>query len=231
MTAFLAAFRTFLSQTSPGMLAWENRTHKDQTYVRISLSEKTRKEMRDSAFRNFALHYRVQPGRLTVTLGEEQLKAEIQKGLNPSKEVEEPTPKPQPQWIGESLGLRLNADALPHIQNLFRDNVANALQWRCWNNLHILNEWRRKLEAKDALSFHLKMWHTRLTCPGGGKYQWNEKYQSYESTIFGHPARPKRPDVLQTSPLAHLKQISLGLTFEDDGLRARTEIVRKPKVE
>ena len=231
MTAFLAAFRTFLSQTSPGMLAWENRTHKDQTYVRISLSEKTRKEMRDSAFRNFALHYRVQPGRLTVTLGEEQLKAEIQKGLNPSKEVEEPTPKPRPQWIGESLGLRLNADALPHIQNLFRDNVANALQWRCWNNLHILNEWRRKLEAKDALSFHLKMWHTRLTCPGGGKYQWNEKYQSYESTIFGQPARPKRPDVIQTSPLAHLKQISLGLTFEDDGLRARTEIIRKNEIE
>ena len=75
------------------------------------------------------------------------------------------------------------------------------------------------------------MWHTRLTCPGGGKYQWNEKYQSYESTIFGLPARPKRPDVLQTSPLAHLKQISLGLTFEDDGLRARTEIIRKNEVE
>ena len=231
MTAFLAAFRTFLSQTSPGMLAWENRTYQEQTYVRIALSESARREMRESAFRNFALHYRVQPGRLTLTLGEEHIKAEIDRSLQTHAEDAEDAPAPQPRWVGQSLGLRLTADSLPHIQNLFQDNLATALQWRCWNNLHILNEWRREHGAHNALDHHEKTWHTRLTCPGGGQYQWNDKFQTYESTIFGHPARPKSPDILQTSPLANLQEISLGLTFEDDGLRARTEILRKPKVE
>ena len=230
MTAFLAAFRTFLSQTSPGMLAWENRTHREQTYVRISLSEKTRREMRDNAFRNFALHYQVKPGQLTLTLGEEHIQAEIDRSLGTQGEDAEDAPAAsRPRWVGQSFGLRLTADTLPHIQNLFQDNMTTALQWRCWNNLHILNEWRRQLGIQDALTHHEKLWHTRLTCPGGGQFVWNEKFQTYESTVFGHPAHPKSPSILKTSPLANLEEVNLGLTFEDDGLRARTELIKKNK--
>ena len=233
MTAFLAAFRAFLNQTSPGMLAWENQTHKDQTYVQISLSEKAKKEMKKNPFRDFALHYRVEPTRLTFALREDLIQKTIEDGMDHEKEPDSnngnssPTGS-QPKWSGKSMGMRLSAKGIPHIQNLFQENIKSSLQWRSWNNLHILNEWHRHQGIEDALGFHQENWHTRLTCPGGGNYKWNEEFQTYESSVFGHPARPRNPDTLETSPIARLKEISFGLTFEEDGMRAKTEILRKP---
>ncbi len=233
MTAFLAAFRAFLNQTSPGMLAWENQTHKDQTYVQISLSEKARKGMKKNPTRDFALHYRVEPTRLTFALREDLIQKTIEDGMDHEKESDStngnssPTVS-QPKWSGKSIGMRLSAKGIPHIQNLFQENIKSSLQWRSWNNLHILNEWHRHQGIEDALEFHQENWHTRLACPGGGNYQWNEEFQTYESSVFGHPARPKNPDTLKTSPIARLKEISFGLTFEEDGMRAKTEILRKP---
>jgi hypothetical protein len=233
MTAFLAAFRAFLNQTSPGMLAWETQTHNDQAFVRISLSEKAKKEMKKSPFRDFALHYRVEPTRLTFALREDLIKKTIEDEMdneeksNSTKDNSSPKVS-QPKWSGKSMGMRLSAKGIPHIQNLFQENIQASLQWRSWNNLHILNEWHRLQGVEDALKFHQQNWNTLLACPGGGNYQWNEEFQTYESSVFGHPARPKNPDSLKTSPIANLKEISFGLTFEDDGMRAKTEILRKP---
>jgi hypothetical protein len=215
------------------MLAWENQTHKDQTYVQISLSEKARKEMKKNPFRDFALHYRVEPTRLTFVLREDLIQKTIEDGMDHEKESDSnngnSSPKgSQPKWSGKSMGMRLSAKGIPHIQNLFQENIKSSLQWRSWNNLHILNEWHRHQGIEDALGFHQQNWHTRLTCPGGGNYKWNEEFQTYESSVFGHPARPKNPDTLETSPIARLKEISFGLTFEEDGMRAKTEILRKP---
>lgn len=126
------------------------------------------------------------------------------------------------------MGMRLSAKAIPHIQNLSQENIQTTLQWRSWNNLHILNEWRRHHGIENALKFHQRNWNTLLVCPGGGNYQWNEEFKTYESSIFGHPARPRNPDTLKTSPFSGLNEISFGLTFEEDGMRAKTEILRKP---
>ncbi|MBT5378316.1 MAG: hypothetical protein HN675_14935 [Opitutae bacterium] len=233
MTAFLAAFRAFLNQTSPGMLAWENQTHKDQTFVRISLSEKAKKEMKKSPFRDFALHYRVEPTRLTFALSEKLIKKTIEGKIDNNKESQSgknnTSPEgSQPKWSGKSMGMRLSAKAIPHIQNLSQENIQTTLQWRSWNNLHILNEWRRHHGIENALKFHQRNWNTLLVCPGGGNYQWNEEFKTYESSIFGHPARPRNPDTLKTSPFSGLNEISFGLTFEEDGMRAKTEILSKP---
>jgi hypothetical protein len=48
-----------------------------------------------------------------------------------------------------------------------------------------------------------------------------------ESTAYGSPLLPKAgPDV--PLPISTLSAASFGLTFEPNGLRARTEIERKP---
>ena len=86
MTAFLGTFRAFLDQTSPGMLAWENRTHKEQTYVRVGLTDATKKKMSgDSAWKEIALYYRVEPTLLTLSLREDLIRNSINPEGRPSK--------------------------------------------------------------------------------------------------------------------------------------------------
>ena len=218
MTAFLGTCRAFLEQTSPGMLAWENRTHKEQTYVRIGLSEKNKQAMKpDSPWREIAVYYRVEPKLLTFSLREDLIQQSI---AADSKEV----PKTQ-QWLAGSMGVQVNGGTIPTLQNLTGDSIHQALQFRSWNNIPILNEWRRTHNQADAVSYHKTHWHTHLSCPGGGTYQWNETFQTYESTVFGCPAKPKKPNK-PISFFSDLKHLSFGLTFEDDGLRAKTRLLR-----
>ncbi len=218
MTAFLGTFRAFLDQTSPGMLAWDNRTHNDQTYVRVGLTETTKKKMEgDSGWKEIALYYRVEPTLLTLSLREDV----IQKSMEAPGEVPE-----SHHWAGESMGVQINGQAIPQIQNLAGEQMLNSLQSRSWNNLQILNEWRRNLGIEDAGEYHLANWHTRLECPGGGEYVWDEAAGSYVSTVFGHPSKPKMP-CEAPSFFNGLQHASFGLTFEQDGLRARTKWSRK----
>lgn len=219
MTTFLGTFRAFLDQTSPGMLVWDNLTHKDQTFVRIGLSEKTKKGMRDtSPWKEIALYYRVQPTLLTVSLREDLIKQSIDQ-----KEDEEVQEKHK--WLGGSMGFQVNGKSISTLQSLTGENLVQTLQSRSWSNLHILNEWRREKSQQDAVGFHKAKWHTILTCPGGGTYQWNKKFQTYESTVFGCPAKPGKPENTQAF-FSDLEHLSFGITFEDDGLRARTRILR-----
>ena len=65
------------------------------------------------------------------------------------------------------------------------------MQMRAWSNLPILNEWKRLYPDRDPVELHERVWKIRLICPGGGQYVWNDKYQTMESTVYGHPGEPK----------------------------------------
>ena len=62
--------------------------------------------------------------------------------------------------------------------------------------------------------------------PTDGEYKWDEKNRTMSSSVFGDPASPEMPKEVLT-PLTDLKDVRLGITFEDDGLRAKTIIERK----
>ena len=111
------------------------------------------------------------------------------------------------------------------IQTLYNHNTARLLRRRCWSNLIVLNEWQRRFAEASPVDLHQRLWQTKLVCPGGGRYVWNEALQSTESTVFGCPARPKTPADLPNT-LKTLRTINMGLTFEEDGLRARAEVER-----
>ena len=102
------------------------------------------------------------------------------------------------------------------------------MQTQAWNNLPILNEWKRLYPDRDPVELHERVWKIRLLCPGGGRYVWNDKYQTMESTVYGHPGQPKAgppaPPVLSTFNAA-----DFGLTLENDGLRGRVELQRAGK--
>ena len=60
-------------------------------------------------------------------------------------------------------------------------------------------------------------------CPGGGRYVWNDKFKTMESTVYGHPGEPKHgppaPPVLSSFATGNF-----GLTLEHQGLRARSRL-------
>ena len=86
--------------------------------------------------------------------------------------------------------------------------------------MSILNEWHALYPDLDPVAVHAMIWKTRLVCPGGGKYVWDDATQSMQSTVFGSPLNPLKggelPELLQS-----IRALESGLTFEDDGLRAR----------
>jgi hypothetical protein len=73
---------------------------------------------------------------------------------------------------------------------------------------------------------HEEFWQARLECPGGGKYVWNDQWETMESTIYGHPGQPKVGAGLPPL-LGEIDLGNFGLTFEAQGLRARIELDRQ----
>jgi len=78
---------------------------------------------------------------------------------------------------------------------------------------------------QDPVGLHEQYWHTRLVCPGGGQYVWNEQWQTMESTVYGCPAAPKEGPVAAPE-LQAIKYGNFGVTFEDQGLHARVSLER-----
>ena len=124
-------------------------------------------------------------------------------------------------WLGTSLGLRIEQSFVPVIEALFRDELGSVKQQRlAWNNLPILNEWKRRHPRQDPVKVHEQFWHTTLVCPGGGSYVWNKQWQTMESTVYGSRAQPK-PGPGKILPAANFNGANLGLTLEKDSLSAK----------
>jgi hypothetical protein len=79
------------------------------------------------------------------------------------------------------------------------------------------------------VKLHEQFWQTKLICPGGGRYVWNEEWQTMESTVYGHPGQPK-PGPEKALPVANITSANLGLTFENDGLSGKVVLERTPPI-
>jgi len=99
------------------------------------------------------------------------------------------------------------------------------LRQQSWDNLEILNEWKRRYPKQDPIKLHEQFFQTKLLDPAGGQYVWNEKYESMESTMYGCPAQPKAGPA-ELNVLTGLRHGNFGITFEPQGLRARAEVER-----
>lgn len=225
LTAFLAAFRAFVDQTAPGMTAWESLTYRDQPYVKITPTPRAARETEE--LRNLALYYVASGESLLVTLSEPLLKRAIDRQIarDEAKTKGETPPAVERPWLGESVGLQARQKILRIAAALTRREYQAMMQQRAWSNLPILNEWKRRYPDQDPLAVHAKFWHEELICPGGGKYVWNPQWQTMESTVYGHPGEPK--DGPTAPPLLEQVQVgNFGLSFEEQGLRARVVLER-----
>ncbi len=227
LAAFLAGARAFIEQTAPGLTKWEALKYQDQPYVRIAPVKG--KRTLPSELENINIFYTTIDGALTLTLNENVLRRSIDRSLAREKadaggKAEQPAARP---WLGSNVALRVDKKILEIANVVNRDQYAETMQMQCWNNLPILNEWKRLYPDRDPVAVHRQVWGVELVCPGGGRYVWNDKYHTMESTVYGHPGEPRKgppaPPVLSDFSAANF-----GLTLKDKGLRARVSLEREP---
>ena len=224
VTAFLATVRGFIEQAAPGMTRWEPQTYRGLSYVKVSPAQ----VWDDDLPRELAIYYAVADKALTLTLNEDVLKRSLARSAMrmASPERKARVNRRGTPWVGSHVGFQADGETLELTEVGVRDELVPELQARSWGNLYILNEWKRLFPAADPVDVHRRLWGTRLTCPGGGSYAWNEEWQTMESTSYGHPGQPKAGPGLLRPPLSELVSGNFGLTFEDDGLRARALLRR-----
>jgi hypothetical protein len=227
LTAFIVALRGMVEQTAPGMVVWESLTYHDQPYVKISPTERAKGELPPGT-KEPALFYSISGDALIVTLHEDMLKRAIdrQTERHAAKADGKPLSAGAKPWLGSSVALQFDQKAISLLSGVFRNDYQDELRLHSWNNLPILTEWKRRYPDQDPVALHEKFFQTRLVCPGGGKYVWNDKWQTMESTVYGHPGEPKKgPDV--PFVLSGFSGFNFGLTFEEHGLRAKLDLPRE----
>jgi len=225
LTAFLAAVRGFIEQAAPGMLNWEALTYNDRPYVKITPTAQA--VGRTEEIRNLAVYYCASGKSFVLSLNEDVLKRAMDRDSERTQlegDGEEPRQASHP-WIGDNLALQVDQKILQVLAALGRTEYQRAMQARAWSNLPVLNEWKRRYPDQDPVALHERYWQTRLVCPGGGQYVWNEQWQTMESTVFGSPAAPQEGPVA-TPLLQTVKFGNFGVSFEEQGLRARVLLNR-----
>jgi hypothetical protein len=252
LAVFLSAVRAYAQQTAPGTMVWENLDYNDRAYVKVSANQGPQEE---GAVTNLFIYYAVTPNSLVVTLSEAVLKraldrhkAQVADAKSASNEPltasdeeknggdavakdKDAGPKAVPAypWLGTNVCLRIDQSFVPMLETLFREDFRPAQQRLAWSNLPILNEWKRRYPKEDPVKLHEQFWQTKLVCPGGGRYAWNEQWQTMESTVYGHPGQPK-PGPERALPVANITSANLGLTFENDGLSGKVVLERTPPI-
>jgi hypothetical protein len=218
MSTFLAGAKDAAEQTWPGWAKWETLEYNGQAYVRITASEQAIAEQ--PRLRTAALCYANTGGALVLTPREDLLRRAMDRLKAPVANGN------SARWLGSSSAMRLQAKAWDVLRQGLSQPYQRLMRQRAWDNLPVLNEWKRLYPDRDPGELHERLWQTRLMDPGGGEYVWNEEFHTMESTTYGHPAGPKdgpeAPQVLGSLMVAHF-----GLTFEDDGLRAKARVERK----
>jgi hypothetical protein len=226
LALFLTSARAFIEQTAPGLLRWESLQYHDQPYVKVTSTENGR----PMGFpRNVSIYYAATGDSLLLTLNEPLLKRALDRQAGRQKQAQEgkKAAAPAQPWLGSNFAAEIDRKGMGLLAFLLGDEHRQAMQTQAWGNLPILNEWKRRYPDRDPLELHQRLFQARLLCPGGGKYVWNEKWQTMESTVYGHPGEPK-PGPAAPPALEALSRAAFGLSFEEhDGLRARVRLEKK----
>lgn len=220
VAAFLTAVHAYADQSAPQMTVWKNLEYAGRPYVKIVPSKTSLESEPDE---NWTVYYAVTPDSLTVTLSEDLLKRALDRQIARSN-TNAPAVSGVKSWLGRSLGLQVDRKFIDVLIKAMQDDYQAHLQMLAWNNLPILNEWKRLYPDKDPVKLHEQLWGVKLLCPGGGTYVWNDRWHTMESTVFGHPGEPKSGTA---SLFPGMTDANLGITFEDQGLSAKGIMNRK----
>jgi hypothetical protein len=211
LSAFLIALRTWIEQTLPGMTTWQPLDYNNRPYTQVTI------RMSSAQSPPASIYYAVMPGQLIVTLDESMIRRAIDRAGAKQK---------TPDWAGDHIAVRVSEKGWSVVELIARESYGRWLQRKAWSNLPILTEWHAHAGKLTESEFHRQFWNASLDSPSGTDYVWNKDLRAVQSTLYGHPAVPKMPREIKT-PLTDVKQADIGITFEEDGLRAVTRLERK----
>lgn len=227
LAAFMAGIRTMVEQSAPGLTAWEPIEHAGLSYVKVT-SKQPGGDMPD-----FAICYAALPDSLLISLNEKLVQRALDRAAARSA-TSAPGTKPiaatatTHPWLGATACLQTDGRLTEMLFGLSQAEFSGALQRASWSNLAILNEWKQLAPVEDPVALHERWWGEHLICPAGGKYVWNEKLQTMESTATGCPESPKTPDATPLQ-LKGIRFANFGLTLENQGLRAEVQLDLQPR--
>ncbi|MCE9595412.1 MAG: hypothetical protein K8S98_14590 [Planctomycetes bacterium] len=220
LAVFMTGLHGLANQSAPGITVWENRTFAGHTYVRVGVDDGV--DMFGDAGAQTAIYYATLPTALILSLREDVL----QRALKRYDARKAGAADEQPTWLGRSVGLRVERDALDLVTGLDGPGLSHQLQLAAWMPLPILSEWKRRFPDQDPVALHERFWGVHLASPGGGAFAWDAAAQAMTSSDYGSPATPKDGPKFPRA-LDGFTGAEFGLTFEGQGLRAAVEIARK----
>ncbi len=225
LAAFMTMLRAYVDGSAPGTSRWETLEHNGRPYVRVSSKEAGDLE-------KLKIYYATTAESLILTPNENVLKRALDRqaaraaAKDGAAEAKAQAATRPAEWLGESASLNVDARALAMLRGIFGRTYQDRMREMSWSNLPILNEWKRLYPDQDPVKVHQRLWQVRLVDPAGGEYVWNEAYQTMESTTYGHPGGPKDGPGLPPQ-LDKVRHVGLGVTFENQGLRARGALERE----
>ena len=226
LALFMTGLRAFIEQTVPGMSTWESLKHNGEPYVKVRATERSGLPRND----DFSLYYAASGEGLTFTLSEHVMHNVLERRVarREAKAKGEDLADHDVRWDGQQVSMRVSREGLSLFQELFGRSYQEQLRSLAYSNITVLNEWKRLFPELDPVEVHEKFWQRRLYCPGGGKYVWNEKLNTVESTVYGSPTSRKEGGPNFPKSLRQFTDGEFGLTFEEHGLRARMVMDRQP---
>lgn len=212
LAAFLTGIRTYVAEAVPGMVQWETKKHRDEPYVRVSLTERGRSF---GPWDEASICYYATGKRFLISFNEELVQNGIERALGQQR-------NDAPEPLGKHAVAQVSKEAAAAVEGLYGREMKQAMRAHAFSRIAILNEWKRLYPDRDPVALHEEYWGGQVESPATGEYVWNEKWQTMESTVYGHPGEPKSgPRVLES---LGFESASAGLTGEEDGLRARLRL-------
>lgn len=219
VVAFLTALHVFVDQSAPKMTVWQNLEYHGKPYVKVASAKASAQADPED---DWVVYYAVTPDSLMVTLSEPLLKRALDRQAARDS-ADKPALAGVKPWLGSNICFQAEQKFIDVLLKATHENYQTHQQLLAWNNLPVLNEWKRLYPDQDPVKLHEQLWGVKLICPGGGTYVWNEKWHTMESTVFGHPGEPKSGPA---SLFSKMTGGNLGVTFENQGLSAKAVIDR-----
>jgi hypothetical protein len=211
LAAFLVGLKSMSETAAPGMLVWGTHAWKDVTYVVVSPSAAGRGQIPTD------LYYLAAAEGLTITLDETVMQHAIERLVARRAALAAGGAGGLRPWVGDQVSAVMRPLFLAQL-SAFEPNggVSTWMYARMWNDVAILNEWHRLFPDQDPLAVHERLWKTRLVCPFGGTYRWNEDHLSMEATAVD----PITDDAKTVVPAAFAGIASLSAGFGIEPLPA-----------
>lgn len=130
-------------------------------------------------------------------------------------------------WLGDHMNVKISDEFTDLLEKIFKRDFQRELIYPSWCNVPVLNEWRKHMPQRDSVELYNHMWHQQLIAVDGSGYEWDESLRSMKATHYGPPGEAITPGHSIPPVYRNVKSAAAGITFVNDGIRARVRIERE----